>query len=95
MLSLCVVILGLIAWFKMPLQFLPKIDDPVIGCYIPYPGGSPQQVEQQITIPVEGEFRTIPGLNRMWTYSDSNGCRIKMLFNLDVEIGRASCRERV
>ena len=94
MLSLCVVALGLIAWFKMPLQFLPKIDDPVIGCYIPYPGGSPQQVEQQITIPVEGEFRTIPGLHRMWTYSDSNGCRIKMLFNLDVDMSLATAEIR-
>ena len=97
MLSLCVVALGVIAWFKMPLQFLPRVDRPVIGCYIPYPNATPAQVEQQITVPVEGEFRTIPGMRKMWSWSNADGCRVNMRFSLDVDmtLATAEVRDRI
>ncbi len=97
MISISLLALGAIAAYKMPLKFLPKVDRPVIGLHIPYPGGTPAQVEQQIAIPVEGEMRTIPGLRRLRTTSDGNGCRVFMLFNLDVDmtLATAEVRDRI
>ena len=94
MISLSMLTVGGIAWFKMPLTFLPRVDRPVIGCHIPYPGGSPEQVEQQITIPVEGEFRTVPGLRRIRTTSDTDGCSVFMHFDLDVDMTLATAEVR-
>lgn len=94
MISISMLIIGVIAWYRMPLKFLPRVDRPVITCSIPYPGGTPEQVEQQITIPVEGEFRTVPGMRFMRTTSDSNGCSVFMLFNLDVDMTRATAEVR-
>ncbi len=94
MISLSLLLVGGIAWFRMPLKFLPRVDRPVIGCFIPYPGGSPAQVEQQIAIPVEGEFRTIPGLRRIRSISNSNGCTVMMFFNLDVDMTTATAEVR-
>src|SRR5690606_13225245 len=48
------------------------------------------QVEQQIAIPVEGEFRTIPGLRRIRTISDSNGCFVSMMYSLDSDMNAAT-----
>jgi HAE1 family hydrophobic/amphiphilic exporter-1 len=53
MISLSLMILGVIAWYEMPLKFLPDIDDPFVGISVPYPNSSPQQVEQQIAVPLE------------------------------------------
>lgn len=94
MISITILGLGVISWFRIPLNFLPKIDEPFIGCSIPYPGASPEQVEQQIAIPAEGEFRTIPGLRQIRTISDSDGCFISMLFNLDTEMTFATAEVR-
>lgn len=90
-------ILGVIAWFSMPLKFLPRVDRPFIGCLIPYPGGSPAQVEQQIAIPVEGEFRTIPGLRRIRTTSSGSGCNVSLQFDLDTDmtVATADVRDRM
>lgn len=90
MLSISMLVVGTIAWFSMPLTFLPRVDQPFIGVSIPYPGASPEQVEQQIAIPVEGEFRTIPGLRRIRTISDSNGCFVSMMYSLDTDMNAAT-----
>ncbi len=94
MLSITFVLLGLISWYRIPLQFLPEIDDPYIGCQIPYPGASPEQVEQQVAIPVEGEFRTISGLRRIRTVSNSDGCFVNMVFDLDTDMTLATAEVR-
>lgn len=97
MLSISTLAIGLIAWDRMPLNFLPRVDRPFIGVTIPYPGATPAQVEQQVAIPVEGEFRTISGLRRMRTISNSDGCFVSMQFNLetDMTLATADVRDRI
>lgn len=86
--------LGVIAWNRMPLNFLPRVDRPFIGVFIAYPGASPAQVEQQIAIPAEGELRTIPGVRRIRSTSTANGCDIGILFTLDTDIAAATADVR-
>jgi HAE1 family hydrophobic/amphiphilic exporter-1 len=94
MLSLSMLLLGVISAYRVPLQFLPNVEPSFLGVSIPYPGATPAQVEQQIAIPVEGEFRTVPGLRDIRTISDSNGCFVSMLFNPDTDMGIASAEIR-
>ena len=94
MITVSMLILGVIAWNRIPLNFLPKVDRPFIGVMIAYPGASPAQVEQQLAIPVEGELRTIPGLRRIRSTSSSNGCNVGLLFSLDTDIAVATAEVR-
>lgn len=94
MLTVSLVGLGVISWMRMPLTFLPDMDYPFITCYIPYPGATPEQVEKEISIPAEGEFRTIPQINRISTTSDSGGCRIGMRFESTANMSAASAEIR-
>ena len=86
--------LGVIAWNKIPLEFIPKMDFPYIGCWIPYPGATPEQVVNEIAIPAEGQFRTISHLQRITTNSDSDGCYVSMLFDWDADMGSATSEVR-
>ncbi|MCX8063602.1 MAG: efflux RND transporter permease subunit [Candidatus Hydrogenedentes bacterium] len=97
MVAISLLVLGYISWNRIPLKFLPKVDRPYIGCFIPYLGGSPEQVEQQIAIPVEGEFRTIPGLRSISSTSSPNGCMVNLWFDLntDMTIATADVRDRI
>lgn len=94
MLLSCVIGAGVIAADRMPLKFLPEMDFPFINCFIPYPGATPQQVEREIAIPAEGEFRTIPGLRRITSYSNPDGCRLGLRFEDNVNMSTASAEVR-
>ncbi len=94
MLLITFVGLGVIAWQRLPLEFLPKLDFPFIICTIPYPGSTPEQVEKEIAIPAEGEFRTISQLKRIVTSSNSNMCTIRMIFGFDADMDIAAMEVR-
>jgi hydrophobic/amphiphilic exporter-1 (mainly G- bacteria), HAE1 family len=86
--------LGALSLTRIPLEFLPRFDFPFIGCWIPYPGATPEQVEQEIAIPAEGEFRTISNMDRITSTSDSDGCFIGMRFKWDADMSNATAEVR-
>lgn len=97
MLTLCMIGTGYIAWTRLPLQFLPEVSAPFINVRIAYPGASPAQVEKEVAIPAEGEFKTIRGLQNIRTISDANGCFANMMFDLDTDmtVATAEVRDRL
>ncbi|MBX7255572.1 MAG: efflux RND transporter permease subunit [Candidatus Hydrogenedentes bacterium] len=89
--------LGVIARYRTPIEFLPPLDFPFIFVQIPYIGASPEQAEKEVAIPAEGEFRTVSHLKRISSTSDSNGCRVQLLFemNADMTAATAEVRDRI
>lgn len=94
MVTISILGLGVIAAYKLPLKFLPDMDLPYAGCFIPYPGATPEQVEKEIAIPAEGQFRTISNIDRIFSTSTSDGCRINMRFKSGTDMGVASAEIR-
>ena len=89
--------LGAIAWTLLPIEFTIRLEYPVIRCMIPYPNASPDQVEKEVAIPAEQEFRTIPGVRRIYSSSDSGGCYIMLRFEwlTDMSASTAEVRDRL
>lgn len=85
---------GLVSWSRLPIGFMIDIAKPSLRLWIPYPGASPEQVEQEVAIPAEGVFKTVTGLQRITTNSNSGGCYIWMEFLWDVDMGFASAEVR-
>lgn len=94
MLVITVLGLGIIAYTRIPVEFIPKLDIPFVGCYIPYPGATPAQVENDVAIPAEGEFRTVSQLKRIETRSDTSGCSITLWFQGDADMNVATSEVR-
>ncbi len=88
---------GLIGVTRLPLEFLPAMDLPFIMAVIPYPGATPEQVENEIAIPAEGEFRTLSHIRRIRTTSDSDGCQVRIEFDFetDMNLAAAEVRDRI
>jgi HAE1 family hydrophobic/amphiphilic exporter-1 len=97
MLVITVLGLGVIARYRIPLEFLPPMDLPFIICQIPYAGATPEQVEKEVAIPAEGRFRTVSSLKRIQTTSDMNGCVVRMFFDMgtDMSMATAEVRDRI
>ena len=53
MVFLCIVVIGAIASRLLPLEFFPALDAPFVAVNVPYPGATPEEVETEITRPVE------------------------------------------
>ena len=94
MLIVSVLGLGFIAQQRIPIEFLPRFDVPFVGVYIPYPGATPEQVQNEVAIPAEGEFRTISQVDSITTTSNQNGCDVRLIFGLDADMTTATAEVR-
>jgi len=97
MIVLSVVSFGLISLKRTPAEFMPPMELPYLGAFIPYFGATPAQVEQEIAIPAEGEFQTLPGVKHMSTNSSSEGCFVGLEFEggIDMTQALADVRDRI
>ena len=97
MIVITVIGLGFITAKRTPVEFLPSLNLPFLAVFIPYPGATPEQVEQEITIPAEGEFRTLPSLNQLYSSSNGDGVFLTFLFDwgTDMPQALADVRDRI
>jgi HAE1 family hydrophobic/amphiphilic exporter-1 len=86
MLTLMVLILGVISMFKLPLLFMPEIDWPSLRVQVEYPSSSPEEVEQDITRPLEDILGTVSQLKTMTSSSSGSGANISLEFDYDVDM---------
>ncbi|HEY6545847.1 MAG TPA: efflux RND transporter permease subunit [Dokdonella sp.] len=91
------VVIGLIAAFKLPLEQFPAIDAPFLFVQIPYPGSTPGEIERTITRPVEEALATLPGIERMQSTSDGDAAQIFLEFKWgeSVAIKAVQAREKI
>ena len=97
MVFLSLVVVGLVAARLLPLEYFPAVDVPFIGIEIPYQGSTPEEVEREITRPVEEVLATLSGIKRLDSRSSDSGSNIEVVFDwgADVAIKAVEARERV
>lgn len=97
MILVSLVVLGLVALFRLPLAFMPEIDRPFLFVHFPYPNASPEQVERMIVRPAEDVLGSLRGLREMWSMCDADGGRIRLLFDwsVDMQIARVEAWEKI
>src|SRR5690606_14465061 len=61
---------------------------------IPYIGATPEQVQNEVAIPAEGEFRTIANLQRISSTSNQNGCNVRLEFKLGTDMVQSTAEVR-
>ncbi|HQW64982.1 MAG TPA: efflux RND transporter permease subunit, partial [Pseudomonadota bacterium] len=71
-LSLMLVVLGVIAFTRLPLRELPNIDSPIVSIETAYRGASAAIVESRITQPIEDTIAGIEGIETI-NSSSQNG----------------------
>lgn len=97
MIFTCFVVIGIISSQLLPLEFFPDIENPFIGVVIPYPNSTPEEIEREITQPVEEALATISGVKRMFSNSEENQCFVGLIFELneDTDIKAVEIKEKL
>lgn len=62
LLSAAVVVVGIFAYFQIPVAALPSYNTPIINVSAQLPGASPETMASSVALPLEKQFSTIPGL---------------------------------
>ena len=97
MLLTCLTVLGVIAIFRMPLDFLPLEPEPEVDIEVPFSGSHPLETLREIAIPIEEEVAAIPDVRRIGTRASSGQARVEVNFNrgVNIEVKRMEVREAV
>ncbi len=81
---LFLVIFGGLSLTTIPIQMKPTVDKPEIRINTTYPGAAPQEVEEQITIPMEEKLQAVEGLKRITSDSKEGRSNIELEFEWGV-----------
>ena len=89
--------LGLNAWRKLSLENIPAVDIPYITVLTTWPGASPEDLEKDVTKPVEDAVSGIDGLKHIFSSSLENASYVVLEFSLDAnqDIAAQDVREKI
>lgn len=89
----CIVILMLILGFfsmrKMPVDLFPDVSFPIVFIQVTYPGASPQDLEKQVSQPIEDTLGSLSGLSDMTSNNLDSVALIILEFRLGTDIKEA------
>lgn len=94
---LSLVVIGGASFFGLGVDRFPKIDFPAIIVTTVLPGASPEQIETEVTEPIEEQLNSIAGLDELVSSSYEGFSVVFARFHLEKDIGEASeeVRDRV
>lgn len=81
-LALGITLIGLVAFFRLPVSALPTVDTPTIQVTAQLPGADPQTMGSSVATPLERQFGQIAGLTAMTSSSGFGNTEITLQFAL-------------
>ena len=90
LLTIGVVLAGLVAFLKLPVAPLPRVEYPTIVVTASLPGASPDTVATSLTTPLERALGAIAGVTEITSMSTVGNSRIILQFDLSRSIDGAA-----
>ncbi|MDF9755127.1 multidrug efflux RND transporter permease subunit [Pseudomonas hunanensis] len=90
LLTFALVLLGAIAFPRLPVAPLPEADFPTIQVTAQLPGASPETMASSVATPLEVQFSAIPGMTQMTSSSALGSTNLILQFTLDKNIDTAA-----
>ncbi|MBE5942952.1 MAG: hypothetical protein E7264_10500 [Lachnospiraceae bacterium] len=85
-----ILILGIVAYTKMTVDLLPKMELPYAIVMTTYPGASPEAVEAGVTKPVEQAVASIDNIENIQSVSSENVSMVIIEFGADANMDAAT-----
>ncbi|PWR20230.1 efflux RND transporter permease subunit [Zavarzinia aquatilis] len=71
--SIVIVLIGGIAYFRLPVAQYPEIAPPTVVVTANYPGANPETIARTVAAPIEEQVNGVEGMIYMRSYSSSDG----------------------
>ena len=92
-----IIILGGIAFFRLPIDLMPDVTYPAITVRTNYEGVGPQEIETLITEPIERALGSVPGIEEINSDSQegSSSVRVNFVWGTDLAEATEEVRTRI
>lgn len=85
-----VVVVGLIAWARIPLQMMPSgFEPPYLWAWVPYPDSTPVETEASVVRPIEEQLSTVPGIKHLNSQAQRDYASFELEFRSSVDMDEA------
>lgn len=84
-----IIVLGVISFTHMTTDLLPSMNFPYVIVYTTYIGATPEQVEEEITRPMESSFATLTDVKNIQSTSSDNLSLLVLEFNDTADMNTA------
>ena len=82
------IFLGIISYFYLSYELVPKFNPPVLTVTTIYPGASPAEVENKVSIKIEDALSSLEFLDEIGTYSYENFSLIRLNMKPEADIDK-------
>ena len=89
MLTVAILIFGLVSMVTLPREEYPAIDFGSVLVIVPYPGVSPQEIEQLIATKIENALSDIDGMDYITSDSEEGRATIRIAFEVSKDPEKA------
>ncbi len=96
--SIVIVIVGIIAYTRLPITEYPDIAPPSVSVVTTYPGADAETLARTVATPIEQEINGVEGMLYMSSYSTSDGTlQLTVVFRpgVDLDIAQVQVQNRV
>jgi multidrug efflux pump len=93
-LTIIITMLGVLSYINIPKEQIPEIIIPTIIVNTPYPGTSPEDMENLVTRPIEKETKALADVKKITSKSVQDFSMIVVEFNPGIEVSEAKQRVR-
>jgi len=89
MVMVALTVIGLFSALQLGTEALPDVKFPVVTINVSYPGASPEQVENDVSKPIENAVNTIAGVKTIRSLAREGLNSTSVEFRLDADVNRA------
>ena len=79
-------LMGVLAFFKLPIQLFPDIDEPAISIFTGWRAAAPSEVESEILEPEERALEGLPGLKELNSFAGPGGAFVNLRFAIGTDM---------
>src|SRR5690606_29227150 len=83
-------VMGTYSLLRLNVDLFPEVEFPVITASVVYPGAGPQEIETQVTDPLEEAVSGLPGIETLRSFSQENVAVLVIEFDLDTDQDQAA-----
>ena len=83
---IAILVLGIVSYTKMTPDLLPNMDFPYVIIMTTYPGANPEQVEKEVSRPMEQSMATLEHIKEITSTSGENYSTVMLEFEDDVNM---------
>ncbi|MES3021015.1 MAG: efflux RND transporter permease subunit [Pseudomonadota bacterium] len=97
MVMVALMVLGLFSYQSLGVESMPAVEMPFASVDVVYPGASPEQVENDITRPLEDAINTVAGVRtiRSNSWEGRSGVYIEFQLNVNMDKTMQELRDRI